>query len=55
MENYRKEFRNKQRIVIKLGTSTITHAETGALKAYVFENVLDASLVAGATELTLGE
>lgn len=30
-------------------------AETGALKAYVFENVLDASLVAGATELTLGE
>lgn len=40
MENYRKEFRNKQRIVIKLGTSTITHAETGALNLTKIEKLV---------------
>ena len=31
MKNYREELKNKKRIVIKIGTSSLTHPETGRL------------------------
>ena len=40
MENYRKSFKDKQRIIIKLGTSTITHEQTGALNLTKIEKLV---------------
>ena len=40
MENYRKSFNDKQRVVIKLGTSTITHEETGSLNLMKIEKLV---------------
>lgn len=40
MENSRKELRNKERIVIKIGTSTITHEETGSLNLMKLEKLV---------------
>ena len=40
MIDYRKTFKNKKRIIIKLGTSTITHDETGALNLTKIEKLV---------------
>lgn len=40
MNTLRKELRNKERIVIKIGTSTITHEETGSLNLMKLEKLV---------------
>lgn len=40
MTEYRKAFRTKNRVIIKLGTSTITHDETGALNLTKIEKLV---------------
>ena len=40
IDNYRKVLKDKKRIVVKIGSSSLTHPETGGINLYKLEKLI---------------